>query len=158
MLSNRAAITQRAMFMRELNDALKTIKTSFGIENLDVVTDTDGDVALELAIKIGFMFKWFYILVIIGGGFVKSVAFLEGTEVKRFNFQYEKLTMMDGINKTVQPLYSYCIDNDGTKSKPSASLTGQKANKTTTTTTEDSDWSTSVKGKILTDSSKGSDD
>jgi hypothetical protein len=57
MLSNRAAITQRAMFMRELNDALKTIKTSFGIENLDVVTDTDGDVALELAIKIGFMFK-----------------------------------------------------------------------------------------------------
>jgi hypothetical protein len=57
MLSNRAAITQRAMFMRELNDALKTIKTSFGIENLDVVTDTDGDIALDLAIKIGFLFK-----------------------------------------------------------------------------------------------------
>jgi len=156
MLSNRAAIAQRAMFMRELNDALKTIKTSFGMENLDVVTDTDGDVALELAIKIGFMFKRFYILVIIGGGFVKSVAFLEGVEVKRFNFQYEKLTMMDGINKTVQPLYSYCISNDGTKSKPSVGLTGPKTNKTTTT--EDNNWNTSIKGKILTDSTKGSND
>jgi hypothetical protein len=47
------------------------------------------------------------------------MAFDNEIEIKRFNFQYEKLTMLDGINKTVVPLYSYCKENDLTsKSKP----------------------------------------
>ena len=128
MSSKREAITQRAMFMKELNEALKLIKQIFKIENVDVVTDTAWDIALDLAIKIGFNLKWHYVLVIIGGWFIKAVAFLEWVEVKRFNKQFEKLSMIDGVNHTCAPLFTYLIEYDKPKAKPAPRGSGEQTN------------------------------
>lgn len=148
-LSKRDAITQRAMFIKEINSALMLIKSIFKIESVDLVTDSAGDMSLDLALKIWFEFKKYYVLIIIWWGFIRAVGFVEWKEVKRFNFQYEKLTMLDGIQKTVSPLYSYCIENDNTKSKQSSSWSRKQTNPDAATTTEDSTGSRSS-GKILT--------
>ena len=140
------------MFIKELNDALKLIKEIFNVEEVNVVTDSEGDAALDLALKIGFDVKDHYVLMIIGWGFVKSIAFKWELEVKRFNFQYEKLTMLEAINKTATPLYSYCIENVAIEPKPRTSGSGVKSNKNPTTTTN-SDW-----GEVMKDWVKSTTD
>ena len=112
MASNREEITVRAMFMKDLNEALNHTIATFWVADITYIWNSWWDIAMELCLKFWFTFNDFKVVLIIWWWFVNAAAIKNWVEVKRFNYQYEKYRLIDAINKTVPLLYNYCVEQN----------------------------------------------